>query len=130
MKMDENKYLNRISDVCKACAEDLFDLFDKHNLKAIHFNQHPDVDVPNITFDADDGASMYCGVESITLTEFEDSSKNILNLSGTDDNGCQWCAYIDWWGGDYFAVGQDIGKIYCAVVEVINSGKFSPNELK
>lgn len=129
--MESNKYLDKISDICCDCATELIALFKKNNLKAIYFKQHPDVDAPCITFENNDLESQYCEVESITINEFENSPKNDnLEVMGVDPDGNQWYAYIDWWGGDFFAVGQDIGKIYAGVAEVLNLGMICNNELK
>ena len=124
--MDKNKYSNKLNEIAVECAKELISIFKENNLHVIELKVGENIDSEiyiNIIGD-NFGGNVEIALDRLEM--YPGNGNPYISLSGLNVDGERFSAVIEDCGGDYFDVEHSIGRIYEAVVEIVEAD----NELK
>lgn len=114
---DPDKYNDLVSGLVAVCTREMFATARRKGISELRFKDHPDVDEPFATFDADDpvtGETMNAHLPVSSIEIFDDEI-----LIHAEDG--RFVGYLDSQYGDGFDVAQSLPHIYKAFVEAVCS---------
>lgn len=114
---DPDKYNDLISGLVAVCTREMISMARRKGISELRFEDHPDVDEPFATFNADDpvtGCSMDAHL-AVASMEFSDDE---IVIRPKDE---KFSGYLDGHYGEGFDVAQSLPHIYKAFVEAVGS---------
>ena len=112
-----DKYNDLVSGLVAVCTREMFATARRKGISELRFEDHPAVDKPFATFDADDpvtGETMNAHLPVSSIEIFDDEI-----LIHAEDG--RFMGYLDSQYGDGFDVAQSLPHIYKAFVEAVGS---------
>lgn len=120
--MDKNKYSDKLNKIAVECAKELISIFEENNIHAINFKVGENIDYEILVRIIGDEFGDVHEIALDRLVLYTGDGNPYINLSGLDQFGERFSAVIEKDGGDYFDVEHTIGRIYEAVVEIVEAG--------
>ena len=114
---DSDKYNDLVSGLVAVCTREMISMARRKGISELRFKDHPDVDEPFATFNADDPVTG-CSVDvrlAVTSMEFFDDE---IVIRTKDEN---FSGYLDGHYGEGFDVAEALPHIYKAFVEAVCS---------
>ena len=114
---DPDKYNDLVSDLVAVCTREMLATAHRKGISELRFKDHPDVDEPFATFNADDPVTG-CSVDAhLAVTSMEFLDDEIVIRTG-DEN---FSGNLDSEYGEGFDVAEALPHIYRAFVEAVGS---------